>query len=77
MICDYCRRPVVTDSKGRCVNCGAQHESSVAVETSDSLRGYENYAERLRAHQKRQDGILGALLGGLGGITAGMAIFKM
>ncbi len=23
--CDYCNRPIETDSQGRCVNCGAQH----------------------------------------------------
>lgn len=30
-LCDYCRRPVETDSQGRCVNCGAQHNEAHAA----------------------------------------------
>lgn len=40
-LCDYCQRPVETDSQGRCVNCGAQHNDAhvALVRTKDHEAG--------------------------------------
>jgi hypothetical protein len=66
--CDYCRRPLATDSRGRCRECGAQHEAEEEPDPTPGYRRYATYAERLRG--------LGAMLGGCAGIASGIALFK-
>ena len=64
-VCDYCQRPVVTDSQGRCRNCGAQHV--VRAAEKDPRHVYNMADDKWR---------FGAALGGCVGAETAIAMFK-
>lgn len=68
MICDYCQRPVVTDSQGRCRNCGAPHAPVLDPELA---------LQPITPTGTQMDtSLLGAMLGGGLGFAMAMRMFK-
>lgn len=84
MICDYCQRPISTDSLGRCRECGAQHhheDNTALLALVCGMNQQDILARNAMIYNSMIDSMrnpknYGALLGGAFGALSAAALFK-